>query len=148
MLPSGLLGVVCILVQPVGPDGPGTPRKEWKRLSGRWTILSIESDGQKVRWKGMNLVFKGEELIWEDRSEAKNKDRITYKIRPGSRPKQIDVTFVRSPGTVVDGRTLLGIYAITGDTLRICWSHEEGKRPTKFTGKKEPTLFIMKRASR
>jgi uncharacterized protein (TIGR03067 family) len=161
MLPTVILFAACAVSPPMGAGGTDSSSKEMERLSGRWNIISIESADQEVRWKGMSFVFNGEELIWEDDSGTKNNrkisykanpktvnhDQITYKINPHRRPKQIDVTFVRAPGTVVDGRTLLGIYSIDGDRLTICWTHKEGKRPTRFTGKKEPTLFILERDS-
>jgi uncharacterized protein (TIGR03067 family) len=115
--------------------------KELDSLSGRWELLSIESGDQTVRGHG-GFVFQRGELIWEP---ANKKEKITYRIRPSKHPKEIDITFVRSPGTVVDGRTLLGIYIIEGDVLRVCWSHNEGSRPFHFSGKGEPTLFVLKR---
>jgi uncharacterized protein (TIGR03067 family) len=120
-------------------------------LSGRWVLVSVESAGQKVLVqkalaKGMAFRFVRSELVWEDPTAAPDKqEQITFKTRSDAAPKEIDVTFVRAPGTVVDGKTLLGIYSIEGDTLRICWSHKEGRRPKEFTGRKEPTLFILKR---
>jgi uncharacterized protein (TIGR03067 family) len=95
----------------------------------------------------MSFTFCDGKIVWCEGKIAPvdRKEKIAYRIRADKHPKEIDVTFERCPGTVVEGRTLHGIYCIEGDRLKICWSHKEGHRPTKFTGEKEPTLFILER---
>jgi len=52
---------------------------------------------------------------------------------------------------VADGRLkFLAIHEIKGDTLRMCWSHEEGKVPSDFTAERgsRRTLLVMKARER
>ena len=92
---------------------------------------------------GYKFVFDGNKLTWEGaigiQSRAGKVSAIgdavhpgKFKIDPGQDPKQIDITLQFNK---VD-RTLLGIYEIKGDTLKVCcFASNTGKRPTEFATK-------------
>jgi uncharacterized protein (TIGR03067 family) len=134
----------------IGADGhkEDSTKKDLEKLAGTWETVSIESANEKVKWK-IRFNFSGKELIISDPAdpEGHKNDKTTYRINPNNKPNQIDVTFVRAPGSVVDGKTLMGIYSFDGDLLKICWRHKENERPTQFTGKRdnEWTLIVLKR---
>lgn len=69
--------------------------------------------------------------------------RADYTIRPGHRPKEIDL--VIGSGTR-DQKTYRGIYAIEGDTLTICFDKGGAKPPTEFkAGSAGAVLLVLKR---
>ena len=62
----------------------------------------------------------------------------TYVLDPTKTPKQIDATTVGRPGTQA------GIYAISGNTLKLCLSQQGGRRPEEFaTQKGSDTILIV-----
>ena len=70
-----------------------------------------------------------------------------FKIDPGKEPKQIDITLHLNRGDV----TVLGIYEIKGDTLKVCYFHSKtGKRPADFSTKDDPNVahIVLTRAKK
>jgi uncharacterized protein (TIGR03067 family) len=52
-------------------------------------------------------------------------DDYTFRLYPNEQPKAFDVT-------MPDGRVVKGIYELTGDKLRRCYSQPEEPRPKQF----------------
>jgi uncharacterized protein (TIGR03067 family) len=86
-------------------------------------------DGTKIKWS-VDPEKK------EDASEA------TFKIDPKAKPKALDITFTAGR---FKGDTVLAIYEIDGDTLKVCYSTtEDGKgRPTEFDTKADSKAVFM-----
>jgi uncharacterized protein (TIGR03067 family) len=116
-------------------------------LQGRWKLIQVEKEGKshKVKPKTtefFELKFKGNKvttLFNEDRTEEG-----TYKIDPDKKPRTIDFMPMTSDDK---GKTLLGIYEIKGDKLKVCVAEPEvKKRPTKFETKSEEiVVYVLER---
>ncbi len=118
--------------------------KELKKFQGTWSFESVEAGGKKLPadgFKDMTVTFDG------DKYAVKKGDDVVeaaiLKIDPSRSPKTLDVTVTEGPNK---GAVMLGIYEISGDTLKGCFDPEGKKRPTEFkTGSGSETLVVHKR---
>jgi uncharacterized protein (TIGR03067 family) len=111
-------------------DDKADVQKELKKLQGTWTFESVEVGGKKesaADFKGMTVTFEG------DKFTVKKGDEViqvgTEKLDPSKSPKTVDVTVAEG---LNKGAVMLGIYEISGDTLKVCFDPEGKKRPTEF----------------
>src|SRR5882672_8334418 len=121
--------------------------KEVRKFQGTWTFESSETGGKKLpvgELNGLILTFEG------DKHTVKKGDEVvqvgTQKLDPSKSPKTIDVTLTEGPNK---GAVMLGIYEISGDTLKVCFDPEGKKRPTQFkSASGSQTLVVHKRAKK
>ena len=146
--------------QPDGAGGPKTGAKDLEPLQGTWNIDTMEWGAKslpKELMKGYSFVFAGDKLTWEGaigmQSKGGNVTAIDgafpcdFKIDPGKEPKQIDITLHLKQGD----RTVLGIYEIKGDTLKVCYFHlNNGRRPLDFSTKGGQSIgfIVLNRANK
>ncbi len=119
------------------------------KLQGRWKVTSLVIDGMR-----QELLLPPDKKDWLDRSFVifdsdrmrtlfpEKSDRATFKLDPAKDPKEITVTWDHKH---VDGSVDVGIYDMTGDTLRICLASAMRKaRPTSFdTAGEGPNVTLM-----
>src|SRR5439155_3504226 len=89
---------------------------EQKKLEGKWTLVSAELAGEKVSEalvKSVSLVFKGDEYTGLNEVV----DKGTIRLDANAKPRTMDIACTDGPNK---GKTLLAIYQIDGNTLRIC----------------------------
>jgi uncharacterized protein (TIGR03067 family) len=139
-----LLTLLCSLsLTTIGAraDDKADVEKELKKFQGTWTFESVEADGKEqpaAQYKEMTLTFEG------DKHTVKKGDEViqagTQKIDPTKSPKTIDVTMTEGPNK---GAILLGIYEISGDTLKVCFDPEGKKRPTEFKSAAGSPNFVV-----
>jgi uncharacterized protein (TIGR03067 family) len=109
-------------------------KKELKAMAGTWRPVAAEVDGLKApeerlkesvvtRDEAGNLVARrGDKIIMEG---------TVKKINATKKPKTIDSEITAGDNK---GKTILGIYELEGDTLRICVVLPgKGERPTEFS---------------
>ncbi len=123
---------------PAGKERPAaaeTPAaKEAKLLEGEWKVVAVGADGQEAKAddiKGMRWVIKGNEIQATDPDGSTGK--MTFKIDPGKKPKQIDLIGQEGAKKGTD----LGIYKLEEGGLTICLRSDMSKgkgRPTEFDG--------------
>lgn len=141
-----LVALLCSLVliasgrTGVRADGKADIEKELKKFQGTWTFESVEAGGKEqpaAEFKGMTVIFEG------DKHTVKKGDEViqvgTQKLDPSKSPKTLDVTMVEGPNK---GAVLLGIYEISGDTLKVCFDPEGKKRPTEFKSASGSQIFV------
>jgi uncharacterized protein (TIGR03067 family) len=118
-------------------------KKDLEVLQGTWIVNAMEWGGKslpKELMKGYKFVFAGNKLTWDAAIGMMSKmGKVTardgefpcdFKIDPAKEPKQIDITLHLKQGD----RTVLGIYEIKGDTLKVCYfASTTGKRPVEFS---------------
>jgi uncharacterized protein (TIGR03067 family) len=118
--------------------------KELKKFQGTWTFESVEAGGKVIpaaEFKGMTVTFKGDKYAVKKGAEVV--EAATLKVDPSKSPRAFDVTVVEGPNK---GAVMLGIYEISGDTLKVCFDPEGKKRPTEFKGASgSQTLVVHKR---
>jgi uncharacterized protein (TIGR03067 family) len=96
-----------------------------KVIEGTWVIVEAELGGQKLPDEGI----KGTRLILTaDRYEYQN-DMGDYKLYPAGAIKAMDIVGREGPNK---GKSLLAIYELEGDQLKICYDLTGKTRPTKF----------------
>src|SRR6267143_875272 len=107
-------------------DGKVDVDKELKKFQGIWAFESVEVGGKEVpiaEFKGIRVTFEG------DKYTVKKGDEViqaaTQKLDPSKSPKTLDVTVAEGPNK---GAVMVGIYEISGDTLKVCFDPEGKKR--------------------
>src|ERR1700722_18823713 len=120
-------------------DNKAVVDKELKKFQGTWTFESVEAGGKEepaADFKGMTVTFEG------DKFTVKKGDEViqaaTQKLDPSKSPKTIDVTEAVNKGAV-----MLGIYEISGDTLKVCFDSEGKKRPTEFKSASGSQVLVV-----
>ncbi len=97
-----------------------------KAIQGMWDVYSIEIAGKASRVPEEAVyVFTREQVMVKEKGKP---DRdASYKIRPGKTPKELDF----GGSLVGDKGTILAVYELEGDTLKIAYSIKgtNGKRP-------------------
>ena len=114
--------------------------KKDDKLDGKWLVISVERDGKADdALKGGVRVIAGEKYTLSDKNGKATPG--TFKIDPTKKPKTIDM--IPAEGQY-KGKTLLGIYEIDSQTLKICFAEPGKERPTAFASK-GAVLAIHKR---
>jgi uncharacterized protein (TIGR03067 family) len=130
-----LLFVVSLLL--VAPDANVG---EDDAIQGTWLPLTAELAGQEfpddVR-KTIKLTIMGAKYTV---SVGKQIDQGTTKLNTSVDPKHIDITGADGPNK---GKTILAIYELNGDTLRVCYDLSGKNRPTEFKTKPGTQLFLV-----
>jgi uncharacterized protein (TIGR03067 family) len=134
--------VACLFVAAVVSLAAGLPedarsnKKELAPLQGMWKLMSLEINGKAreftdkaPRWvvRGDKVLYGGEELAG-------------LTVDATTTPRSIDLGF-RNPRRVYEG-----VYAIDGDTLKICVSRPDGdvrERPLDFSTEDKPGRRLL-----
>ena len=113
-------------------------RKDLQEMQGTWKLESLE-DGKKskVDVKKRTLFFGGELCLVRDG------DKVVQigvaRLVTTKSPRRIDV--VVRKGQHQDN-TMLGIYEVKDDTLKVCFDPEGEGRPSTFATKADTSQFI------
>jgi len=102
---------------------------EHERFAGTWSYASVIREGAPVPdedLKASRLVLKGDRFTV---TVPKETHQGKYAVNPTVTPRTIDVTFTEGPRA---GKTIRGIYALDGDTCRVCIGIDDQPRPTAF----------------
>jgi uncharacterized protein (TIGR03067 family) len=67
-------------------------------------------------------------------------DKGTVALESATNPKGMTVTGVEGPNA---GKTFPAIYALEGDTLRICYDLSGAKRPAEFKSAPDTKLYLV-----
>jgi uncharacterized protein (TIGR03067 family) len=106
-------------------------KKDMEALQGKWQLVSMQRDGESV-----DVSKDASRVITGDKYELTLRPGLsiegTYKIDPTAKPKKMETT--ASTGPYKD-QELLGIYELSGDTLKICYAPPGKERPTEFKTK-------------
>jgi uncharacterized protein (TIGR03067 family) len=112
-----------------------------KMIEGAWIPVVAELGGTPLPEE----YLKDTKLVLTDGRYTYRNDQGTYKLIPAEKLKAMDITGAEGPNK---GKTLLAIYELTGDTLRICYDLEGKTRPSEFATKAgtQQLLVSYKRA--
>jgi uncharacterized protein (TIGR03067 family) len=121
-------------------------KKEMAKFQGNWKAVSILRNGEEglpeEDLKKLLLTVEGDKRILKVDDNVVS--RGTYKLDPTKKPKAIDITVAEGP---LQGKTVVGIYEIDGDTQKICLALEGTERPKEFSSKADSghLLQVFKR---
>jgi uncharacterized protein (TIGR03067 family) len=104
-----------------------------KKIQGTWQFVSHEMKGKKTppeQVAKLKITFTGDK--WSVTEDGKVVQTGTQKLDPTKKPSHVDAVVIDGG---VKGVTMLGIYEIKGDTLKVCFDPEGKERPTSFTAK-------------
>ena len=134
-----LVLVMLVLGLPAGAWSSGG-KEDSKMMEGTWLPVEAELAGQKFP----DEVLKTLKLTLSDGKYTvkvgEQIDKGTVKLDLTTKPKAMDITGTEGPNK---GKTLLAIYELTGDTLRICYDLAGKKRPTEFKTVKDTQQFLV-----
>lgn len=134
--------LVCVLVLsafvPAGRcEGPGGDTDDGKAIQGTWLSDSAVMAGKEFP----EAVVKSLRLVLADGKYTVNKvDEGTVKLDPTKKPKAMDIVCSKGPNK---GKTILAIYEMKGDTLRVCYDLSGKGRPEEFKSKPDTQLFLV-----
>jgi uncharacterized protein (TIGR03067 family) len=141
------LGLIASGGTGAGADDKADVEKELKKFQGTWTFESVEAGGKKLpadQFKGITVTFEGDKYAVKKGDEVV--EAATQKLDPSKSPKTLDAKVTDGPNK---GAVILGIYQISGDTLKVCFDPEGKKRPTEFKGVSgSQTLVVHKRVKK
>ena len=142
-----LVTLVCALVLTASAgtgaraDDKADVEKELKQFQGTWTFESVEAGGKEVpaaEFKGITVTFEGDKYTVRKGDEVIQAAK--QKLDPSKSPKTVDFTVTKG---LSKGAVMLGIYEISGDTLKVCFDPEGKKRPTQFKSASGSQTFVV-----
>lgn len=111
-----------------------------KKLAGSWLPTEAELAGKAFPEK----ILKSMKLTLSDGkytvAVGEQLDQGNVKIDHTAKPKSMDIVGTEGPNK---GKTLLAIYELDGDKLRICYDLAGKKRPTEFKTEPETRQFLV-----
>jgi uncharacterized protein (TIGR03067 family) len=140
---SILLLPVCLLLA-VGSAQSGD-KKEEKKLEGTWTMVKRAGGAEKKEVdKDVKVTFKGNKIKMTHGDKGDKTEEATFSVDPSKKPATMDLTITKGDKKI----TLLSIYELDGDNLKVC--HFEGEkttkeRPEKLAADKNTVLVTFKR---
>lgn len=107
---------------------------------GTWKPVTAELNGEAFPddlIRAMKLVIaKGKYTLTLDTQV----DEGTCTNDPKKSPRTLDIKGTKGPN---EGRTILAIYEIKGDEMRVCYDMSGKARPTEFSAKKGSGQFLV-----
>jgi uncharacterized protein (TIGR03067 family) len=137
--------LLCLLITAMLAGGAvGQQEKTDDKLKGTWLVVEVKGEFAE-KLKGGTFTFgDGTGAMSGPRKDDRG-DKFTYKVEPTKKPKELDLI-------VGDGDKkgiVKAIYAIDGDTMKLCFAPDPGsdrKRPTEFKDDgKDSVLIGLKR---
>ena len=118
----------------------GDDAKNAKSIEGSWIPTAAELAGQpfpeEVR-KTIKLVIKDDKYTV---TVGPAVDQGTLKLDTSAKPMALDITGTEGPNK---GKTILAIYELDGDKLKICYDLSGKSRPGEFKTEENTQLFLV-----
>ena len=114
-----------------------------KKIQGTWRFVAHEANGQKTpadEVAKLKITFTGDKYAIS--RDGKVVQEGTNKLDPSKTPAHIDAKITEGDGK---GHTMLGIYELKGDTIRVCFDTAGKERPTRFTTKDGQMEVVIQR---
>jgi RNA polymerase sigma factor (sigma-70 family) len=142
-------GEVTIRVEP-----RDTSKQDAEGLQGSWEAVSVEREGKpladaEVKKLDLRLTIKGTGFTLMTPA-AEHFPAGTFKIDPSKLPRAIDFAVESPLRADKKTSTVLGIYELDRDTLKLMRAHPGQERPAEFKTmpKSEHEVIVFKRAKK
>jgi RNA polymerase sigma factor (sigma-70 family) len=131
------------------PDGGQAGKPGPAKLTGTWKPVVIESNGKAIGKADQRDDWAITEKDFKTWLPEEGNGHFAYKVGETETLNTIDFTVLQSGVKGPKQRVYLGIWALEGDTLKICYALPGFARPTAFATKPDSgqTLFVLKRVS-
>lgn len=123
-------------------------KDDLKLMQGTWVVVRAESNGKdlsegKLKELGIVISIKDRTLTKTEEGRSEQADIV---VRSLSTPKQIDIMPLQGEKK---GETIMGVYTVDNDELKLAIRGKKDSRPTGFNTKPKSgdTTYIMKRQS-
>jgi uncharacterized protein (TIGR03067 family) len=126
-----------------GKAGKDAGEDVLKKIQGTWKFVSQEVEGKprpKQELAKQTITFDGD--TWTVRRDGKVFQAGTHKFDPEKKPSQVDAAVTAGEDK---GATMLGIYELKGDALKVCFDPKGKERPTDFTSKPSRMTAVVER---
>jgi uncharacterized protein (TIGR03067 family) len=114
-----------------------------KKIQGTWKFVSQDMDGKPVPKEDLEkqtITFDGDK--WTVRRDGKVIQAGTHKFETSKKPPQVDAAVKEGEDK---GNTMIGIYEMKGDTLKVCFDLKGKDRPADFTSKAGRMTAVVER---
>lgn len=131
---------VAAIVFAIPGTGRGDDKDDVKLMNGVWLPETAELAGKKFpdeTRKAMKLELNGDAYTLKIGGTA---DKGTVKWNPTAKIKTLDIVGTEGPNK---GKTILAIYEVTKDELKICYDLGGKERPKAFETKADTKLFLV-----
>jgi RNA polymerase sigma factor (sigma-70 family) len=111
------------------------------KLQGTWLMVSGASDGDAFSdkiVKDRTIVIDGDKITEMERGKKLSPSHFV--LNATTNPKAIDATPIEGD---FKGMMHLGIYALQGDSLKVCFGKSGDKRPNDFTCEKGSRRILL-----
>ena len=155
--PAAVLSLFCFVAAVGAEEAPPLPEE----LLGEWVVVAAEYRGERpsaeivAKLAKFPVVVQGDKLplpplSYRDDSgffiDAGGPLAVRCRAKTSAAPKEIELV-------LQDGNVefrMLGIYAVEGKRLQLCWQHDGRGRPKEFRTTKEPSqmMFVLERAAK
>jgi uncharacterized protein (TIGR03067 family) len=122
------VALATVVVAAARAEDKEAVKKDSEQLQGEWSMLSPDGSGETI--PDSKRVCKGDETTVTFGGQLMMKAKFT--LDPSKKPTTIDYSVTDG---LNNGKTLLGIYELDGDTVKFCFSAPGKDRPTDFTAK-------------
>ena len=117
--------------------------KELKKIQGTWKFISQEMEGKerpKEELTKLTITFTGDK--WSVRVEDKVVQAGTHQLDGTKKPGHVDAVVTEGEDK---GSTMLGIYELKGDKMKVCFDPKGKQRPTSFTSTAGQFAAVLER---
>src|SRR4051794_2429524 len=131
--------VITLLVLLSGGLPPGAQPADLEALQGEWVLVAESLNGSPIRPPrgSYAVVFKGNRSTVRAGKEVTSRWEVT--LDPTTEPMRMDEK--------ADGKSLVEIYRLTGDTLTIAFGNHwnDPRRPTDFEPRDGVGIYVLAR---
>jgi uncharacterized protein (TIGR03067 family) len=110
------------------------------KMIGKWAVTKCNKDGKDTECKGKTVVVTKDTITCYKEKEAEMVCK--YTADTSSKPCKITLTCTKGEH---EGKKLMGIAEVEGDTAKICFSKPGEAAPTSFTSKEGQCYIVLKR---
>lgn len=114
------------------------PLRDLLELQGTWQLVTLEEEGKKVGDLGKRELFVGG-TVFLFKEEEKVVQAGNLRLVPARKPSAIDAT-VKSGR--LKGNTMLGVYELKGELLKVCFDPDGDARPKEFGSKAGSPRYV------